>query len=61
MELTEDEISEKRDEQCMHCMRNTLIPYGYEWTCLSCRYNVLKGKHELTKKSTKETEKGKLS
>ena len=33
----------------MHCNRNTLLPYEYEWTCFSCGYNVIKRKHELSK------------
>ena len=32
MNLNEDENFEKYDKQCMHCTRNTLLPYEYEWT-----------------------------
>ena len=32
-----------------HCNRNTLLPYEYEFTCVSCGYNVIKRKHELSK------------
>ena len=42
MELTEDEI-------CGHCNRNTLLAYEYEFTCISCGFNVIKRKHELFK------------
>ena len=49
MELTEDEIIQKHRENCGCCRRNTLLPYEYEWTCLSCNYNVVKRKHELSK------------
>ena len=49
MKLTEDEIIQKYAKNCGHCNRNTLLPYEYEWTCLSCGYNVIKRKHELSK------------
>ena len=49
MELTEDEIIQKYGKNCMHCDRNTLLPYEYEFTCFSCGYNVNKRKNELSK------------
>ena len=49
MELTEDEILQKNARKCLHCNRNTLLPYEYEFTCFSCGYNVIKRKHELSK------------
>ena len=49
MEITEDQINEKYAKQCRHCNWNTLIPYENEFTCISCGYNVLKRKHELSK------------
>ena len=49
MELTEDEVLQKYGEQCSHCSQNTLLPYEYERTCVSCGNNVIKRKHELTK------------
>ena len=49
MELTEDQIIEKYAKKCLHCNRNTLLPYEYEWSCFSCGYNVNKRKHELSK------------
>ena len=49
MELTEDQIIEKSVEHCGHCMQNTLLPYEYDWTCVSCGYNVIKRTHELSK------------
>ena len=49
MELTEDEMIEKYAKNCGHCNRNTLLPYEYEFTCISCGYNVNKRKHELSK------------
>ena len=49
MNLSEDEIIEKYGKKCLHCNRNTLLPYEYENTCLSCGFNVVKRKHELSK------------
>ena len=49
MSLSEDEIIEKCAKNCGHCYRNTLLPYEYEWSCISCGYNIIKRKHELTK------------
>ena len=49
MELTEDEIIKHYGKHCGHCNRNTLLPYDNEITCFSCRYNVNKRKHELSK------------
>ena len=49
MELTEDEIIQKYAKNCSHCNRNMLLPYEYEYTCISCGYNVIKRKHELSK------------
>ena len=49
MELTEDQIFEKIGKYFGPCNRNTLLPYEYEFTCISCCYNVIKRKHELFK------------
>ena len=49
MSLSEDEIIEKYAKNCGHCNRNTLLPYEYEWSCISCGYNIIKRKLELTK------------
>ena len=49
MELTEDEIIQKNGKHCGRCNRNTLLPYEYEFTCVSFGYNVNKRKHELSK------------
>ena len=49
MELTEDEIIQKNAKNCGHCKRNTLIPYEYEWTCISCGFNINKHKREISK------------
>ena len=40
MELTEDELTEKYGKRCRHCNRNTLLPYEYEFTSVSCGFNV---------------------
>ena len=49
MELTENEIIKKYAKHCGHCNRKTLLPYEYEFTCLSCGFSVIKRKHELSK------------
>ena len=49
MVLTEDEIIQKYAKKCHHCNRNSLLPYEYEWTCLSCGFNVIKRKNEFSK------------
>ena len=49
MELTEDEIIEKYGERFGHCNRNTMLPYEFELTCFSCRFVVMKRKHQLSK------------
>ena len=54
MNLSELEIIEKYAKQCNHCARNTLLPYEYEFTCVSCGYNTIKGKHELSEKQRKK-------
>ena len=42
MNLSEDEKIEKNGIQCLYCSRNTLLPSELEWTCFSCKYNVIK-------------------
>ena len=54
MDLPDDEIFKKYAEQCLHCTRNTLLPYECELICIASGYNVLKQKKELTKKQRKE-------
>ena len=54
MQLSEDQIFENYGKHCGHCNQNTLLPYEYEFTCISCRYNVNKRKHELNKIQRKE-------
>ena len=49
MELPEDEIIQKYGKHCGHCNRNTLLPYEYEFTCITCGYNVCKLKNQLSK------------
>ena len=36
MDSTEDEISARYAKQCMHCTRNTFLPYEGEWKCFLC-------------------------
>ena len=49
MQLLAVEIKQKNAKRCGHCNRNTLLPYEYEWTCVSCGFNLIKRKHELSK------------
>ena len=49
MNLSEDEIIQKYAKRCGHCNRNTLLPYEYQFTCVSGGLNVNKRKHELFK------------
>ena len=48
MNLTEDPIIEKHGKRYSRCNQNTLLPYEFEWTCISCGFNLIKRKHELT-------------
>ena len=48
MQLAEDEITEKYAKPCGHCDRKVLLTYEFEWTCISCAFNVVKGKLELS-------------
>ena len=48
MQLSEDEIIQKYGKKCGHCNRKTLLPYEYELTCVSCGFNLIKRKHELS-------------
>ena len=34
---------------CMRCNRNALIEYEHEFTCLVCKFDVIKPKKQLTK------------
>ena len=54
MELAEDERIEKYAKHCGHCGRNTLFPYENEWTCISCGFNLMKRKHELSGSQRKQ-------
>ena len=49
MEITQHEKIKKYGKHCGHCNRNTLLPYEYEFTCFTCGYNVIKGKHDRSK------------
>ena len=55
MNLSEDEFIEKYGKKCGYCNRNTLLPYEYKWTCISCGFNLIKRKHQLTKIQRKKT------
>ena len=55
MQLTEGEIIRKYAKQSRYCTRNTLLPYEYEFSCISCGLNVTKRKNELRKFSGKKS------
>ena len=55
MELTDDENTEKYNEQCLNCTPNTLLPYHYERTCISRGHNFINRNGELTKNQRKKT------
>ena len=54
MELPEDEILQRHAKQCAQGKRNCLLPNEYGITCITCSYNVIKQKHELTKSQRKK-------
>ena len=53
MELSEHQIIEEYAKQCKHCNRKNLLLYEFVWTCVSCGYNVIKRKRELSKRQRK--------
>ena len=44
MELTEDQTIEEYAKQGGHWQRNSLLPYEYDFTCISFNYNAKKTK-----------------
>ena len=36
MELREDESIQNYGKKCGHCIRNTILPNGFEFTCFTC-------------------------
>ena len=49
MELIDDETIKKHAKQCTHCNQKILLPFEYEWTCISCGFNLIKRKQEFSK------------
>ena len=49
MEISEHQIDEKYGKHCGHCLGKTVLPFDYECSCISCGFNLIKRKHELTK------------
>ena len=39
MELTKGQIIGKFAKKCENCLRNTLLSYEIEFTCVACGYN----------------------
>ena len=48
MKLTEEKFFQGYVKKWGHCNRDTLLPYEYEWSCLSCGVNLIKRKQELS-------------
>ena len=46
MQLSEDEVFENYGKKCGHCHQIMLLPYEFEFTCISCGYNVIKRQNE---------------
>ena len=42
MILTVEEIVRDRGEQGMRCLRNIVLPYEYEWSCVACGLDKIK-------------------
>ena len=55
MILTEVHFFKKYAKQFMHCLRNTLMLYEYECTCIACGYNTIKRKKILQIYNEKKT------
>ena len=49
MRLSKDEIIQNMANVDGIVIETLYYPYGYEFTCFSCGYNVIKRKHELSK------------
>ena len=44
MEPSEDEIIKKYAKHCGHCNRKMLLSYEFDWSCVSCGFNLKKKK-----------------
>ena len=49
MEVTETEVFGKYARRCVHCMRYTLSPIQWKWSCVLKEYNEIKWKIEPIK------------
>ena len=54
MEISEDETIQKYAKQRKNCMRKFLLPLENGWSCIFCKYSVMKRKNELSKTSRKK-------
>ena len=45
MNFSEDEIIERKCKKCGRCNPNMLIPYEFEFTCISCGYTLFRRAH----------------
>ena len=55
MKLSEDAIIEKYARQCKYCLQKTSLPYEYEWSSISCKFNLIKKNTNLLKYNEKKT------
>ena len=51
MNLIKHEQIGKNAKQCIHCRRNTLLPYEYDWTCIACGCIITREENDLSKNS----------
>ena len=54
MQLSENEIIQNYGKHCGPCNRIVLLPFGYEWTSVSCGFNLIERKHELSEVQRKK-------
>ena len=51
MRVSDDEFIGGFSEQCVHCVRSTLLRQENKWSCFSCGYSI---KQKLNSQTTKE-------
>ena len=54
MNLSEGEVIGKNAKKCGNCNPNTFLAYEFEINCISCGFNLIKRKYELSKIQRKE-------
>ena len=48
MNLNEDGKIQKFGKKGRYCLRNVLLPYEDDWTCIACGNNVIERKYEFS-------------